>query len=145
VRIRVVPTASGKRAIQVVSKRYGVVTVHKHIGTYTTPSEKSHLYKKAKAYIAETTRQGNLLDILSSCRPSDVAITESRPLFVYQLLSSIYDKLGLSAYPDPLIKDLVIARIYRPTSKRETREILSDLFGHKWSLITIYRHLEKGI
>ncbi len=144
-RIRVVSTASGKRAIQVVSKRYGVLTVHKHIGTYATASEKSQLYKKAKAYIAETTRQGNLLDILSSCRPSDVAITESRPLFVYQLLSSIYDKLGLSAYPDPLIKDLVIARIYRPTSKRETREILSDLFDHKWSLITIYRHLKKGI
>jgi len=145
VRIRVVPTGSGKYAVQVVSKRYGTLTVHKHIGTFTDASEKSQLYKKAKEFITEVTHQGNLLDLLSSCRPSDIAITESRPLLVYQLLSTIYDKLGLSAYPDPLIKDLVIARIYSPASKRETREILADLFDREWSLITIYRHLKKGI
>ena len=46
---------------------------------------------------------------------------------------------------DALIKDLVIARIYSPASKRETREILADLFNREWSLITIYRHLKKGI
>jgi hypothetical protein len=144
-RIRVVPTASNRNAVQVVSKRDGRLTVHKHIGTYSTTSEKAELFKLARAYIAETTHQGNLLDILSSWRPSDVAITESRPLFVYQLLSSVYDKLGLTKYPDPMIKDLVIARIYRPASKRETQEILSDLFGNQWPLITIYRHLKKGI
>jgi transposase len=145
VRIRVVPTASGKYAVQVVSKRYGIVTVHKHIGTFSDVSGKSQLYKKAKEFIAEATHQGNLLDLLSSCRPADVVITESRPLLVYQLLSAIYDKLGLNTYPDLLIKDLVIARIYSPASKRETREILADLFNRQWSLITIYRHLKKGI
>jgi len=145
VRIRVIPTGSGKYAVQVVSKRYGILTVHKHIGTFSDTSEKSQLYTKAKEFITEVTHQGNLLNLLSSCRPSDVAITESRPLLVYQLLSTIYDKLGLSAYPDPLIKDLVIARIYSPASKRETREILADLFNREWSLITIYRHLKKGI
>ena len=144
-RIRVVPTASGKYAVQVVSKRYGIVTVHKHIGTFSDVSGKSQLYKKAKEFIAEATHQGNLLDLLSSCRPADVVITESRPLLVYQLLSAIYDKLGLNTYPDLLIKDLVIARIYSPASKRETREILADLFNRQWSLITIYRHLKKGI
>lgn len=144
-RIRVVPTASGKHAVQVVSKHHGILTVQKHIGTYANNSERIQLYEKAKAYIAETTHQGNLLDLLSSCRPSDVAITESRPLFLYKLLAGVYDKLGLSTYPDILIKDLVIARIYSPASKRETREILADLFDRKWSLITIYRHLKKGI
>ena len=144
-RIRVVPTASGKHAVQVVSKYHGVLTVHKHIGTYANASGKSQLCRKAKAYIAERTHQGNLLDLLSSCRPSDVAISESRPLFIYQLLSRVYDKLGFSVYPDTLIKDLVIARIYSPASKRESREILADLFDRKWSLITIYRHLKKGL
>jgi hypothetical protein len=137
VRIRVVPTASGKYAVRAVSKRYGILTVHKHIGTFSDVSGKSQLYKKAKEFIAEATHQGNLLDLLSSCRPSDVVITESRPLLVYQLLSTIYDKPGLNTYPDPLIKDLVIARIYSPASKRETREILADLFNRQWSLITI--------
>lgn len=144
-RIRIVPTASGNHAVQVVSKRYGVLTVHKHIGTYSNTSEKAQLYKQAKAYIAQATHQGNLLEILSSWRPSEMAITESRPLLVYQLLSRVYDKLGLDTYPDPLIKDLVIARISNPASKRETREILADLFDRPWSLITIYRHLKKAI
>ena len=145
-RIRVVPTASGKYAVQVVSKRHGVLSVHKHIGSYGDASERSILYEKAKAYIAETTGQGNLLDLLSSCRPSDVAISENRPLFVYRILSATYDKLGLGAYADPLIKDLVIvARIFRPASKREIQEILSDLFDRQWSLVTIYRRLKRAI
>lgn len=144
-RIRVVSTASKKHAVQVVSKRYGKLTIHKHIGTYSNTSEKDRLYKEAKVFIAETTRQGNLLELLSSWRPFEVAITESRPLLVYELLSGVYDKLGLNAYRDSLIKDLVIARIYRPASKRETHEILSDLFGNQWPLVTIYRHLKKGI
>ena len=144
-RIRVVPTASDNYVVQVVSKHSGKLTVHKHIGTYTNASEKAQLYKQAKDYIAETTRQGNLLDLLYSCRPSDISITESRPLLIYQILSRVYEKLGLSIYPDPLIKDLVIARIYSPASKRETHEILSDLFDRPWPLITIYRHLKKSI
>lgn len=144
-RIRIVPTASGKYALQVVSKRHGVLTVHKHIGSYADASERSLLYEKAKSYIEKTTGQGNLLDLLSSCRPSDVAISENRQLFLYQILSTIYDKLGLSAYADPLVKDLVIARIFRPASKRETQEILSDLFNRHWSLVTIYRHLKRAI
>jgi transposase len=57
----------------------------------------------------------------------------------------MYDKLGLSAYADPLIKDLVIARVFRPASKRETQEILSDLFDRQWSLVTIYRRLKKAV
>lgn len=144
-RIRVVPTASGKHAIQVVSKRHSVLIVHKHIGSYSNTSERSVLYEKAKAYIAETTGQGSLLDLLSSCRPSDVAISENRPLFIYRILSATYDKLGLNTYADPLIKDLVIARIFRPASKRGTQEILADLFNRQWSLVTIYRHLKKAI
>ena len=144
-RTRIVPTSSGKKAIQVVSKRYGKVTIHKHIGTYSTPEEKAQLLEKAQKFITQTTGQGSLLDLLSTFRPSDIAVSENRPLFVYSLLSSIYDKLGLNIYPDSLIKDLVIARIYQPASKREIQEILSDSFGKNWALITIYRHLKKGM
>lgn len=144
-RVRIVPTASGKHAVQVVSKYRGRLTVHKHIGSFANDAEKSQLYKKAETFISKITGQTNLLDLVSSFRPSDITVSENRPLFVYQLLSTIYDKLGFSKYSDLLIKDLVIARIYAPSSKRETKEILVDLFNRKWSLITIYRHLRKGI
>ena len=60
-------------------------------------------------------------------------------------MGRIYDKLGFSKYGDSLIRDLVIARIYSPSSKRETREVLEDLFNYKYSLKTIYRHLKKSL
>lgn len=144
-RTRIVPTASGKKAIQVVSKHYGRLTVHKHIGTYATEEEKSQLLGKAHDFIAETTGQISLLDLLSAFRPSEVEITEQHPIFLYQLLSAVYDKLGFDKYPDLLIKDLVIARVWAPSSKRETREILAEDFGKNWRLLTIYRHLKKAI
>lgn len=144
-RTRIVPTASGKKAVQVVSKHHGRLTVHKHIGTFQNPEEKFQLLRKAQSFIAETTSQLNLLDVLSTFRPSEIKITENRPLFLYQLLSSIYDKLGFGKCSDLLIKDLVIARLFAPASKRETREILSESFGRNWSLITIYRHLKTSL
>lgn len=144
-RTRIVPTGSGKKAVQVVSKRYGRLTVHKHIGTFGSQEEKLQLLGKAQSFIAETTGQVSLLDVLSTFRPSEIKITENRPLFLYQLLSSIYDKLGFGKCSDLLIKDLVIARIWAPASKRETREILSESFGRNWSLITIYRHLKVSL
>lgn len=144
-RIRIVSTASGKRAVQVVSKRYGEFIVHKHIGTYNNLAEKSALYEKAETFIQKSTGQQNLLDFFSSFKISDIAITDSKPLFVYHFLSAAYDKLGLNAYPDQIIKDLVVARIHSPNSKRATRDCLKDLFGKKYALKTIYRHLKESI
>lgn len=145
-RIRTVPTASGKHAVQVVSKNYGKVTVHKHIGSFSTHEERSVLIDKADAYIRQITGQLSLMEVISPAfHPSEIAVSQNRPLFVYRFLSSAYDKLGFNTLPDELIKDLVIARIYAPSSKRETREILSELFDRHWSLTTIYRHVKKGM
>lgn len=144
-RVRVAPTASGKKAIQVVSKRYGRLTVHKHIGTYSTPEQKALLLEKAREFITQTTGQTSLLDVLSTFKPSDVEVSENRPLFVYDLLSRIYNQLGLLNYPDVLVKDLIIARIFKPASKLETIEILAEEFGKDYALKTVYRHLKKGM
>lgn len=144
-RIRIVPTASGKHALQVVSKRDGKVTVHKHIGTFSTPEAKASLVTKAEKFIKEHTGQSDFFALVTSHRPFDMAITQSRPLFVYELLARVYDKLGLNNYPDELIKDLVIARVYQPASKLETSDILSDLFGRRYAIKTVYRHLKNGL
>ncbi len=142
-RIRIVPTASGKKAIQVVSKHYGKVKVHKHIGSYATDEEKILLLSQAETFIRQG--QTNLFESLATFRPIDIAVSENRPLFIYQLLSTIYDKLGLNSFPDTLIKDLIIARVYQPASKLETSDILSDLFGKEYAIKTVYRHVKKGL
>jgi len=144
-RTRIVPTASGKKAIQVVSKLYGKVTVHKHIGTFSTPEQKAQLLKEAEKFILNTTGQTNFFDLLSSVRPFEITITSSKPKFLYELLSGVYGKLGLGNYPDLVIEDLVIARLYQPASKLETIEILTDSFSKDYTLKTVYRHLKKGM
>lgn len=70
---------------------------------------------------------------------------QNRPLFVYELLSRVYDKLGLSTYPDLLIKDLIIARIYHPASKLKLQEALYESFGRFYGKRTMYRHLKESL
>ena len=144
-RIRVIKTGSRKQAIQVVSKRNGKVTIHKHIGSYGNSEEKILLEQKAKKYIKEQTGQISFNDWLKYENPTEIEITDSKPLFVYDLLKRIYDKLGFNCCVDDVIRDIIISRVYKPASKKETQEILLVDFGRNYSLKTIYRHLKKCI
>jgi transposase len=147
VRIRTVKTSSGSFAIQVVSKRQSKLTVHKHIGSYKTDSEKSILLFKAKVFI--DTHDNIQTDLFKKqsmfSNLSDVKITQSQSLFLYRLLSRVYDTLGLNIFIDEVVRDLIVTRVYKPVSKRETIDILEDSFGKTYSLKTIYRHLKQAI
>lgn len=148
-RIRTVVTGSGKHAVQIVSKRDGKVTVHAHIGTYTTDAQKALLFQKARTYIDEhdSTQQSLFPESSSpsfSASFSDMAILQSQPLFLYHLLSRAYDHIGLNRYDDPLMKDLVIMRIYHPSSKHDTVDMLERTFGISYSIKTVYRHLKQA-
>lgn len=146
-RIRIVKTSSGKHAMQVVSKKHGELTLHKHIGSYKTENEKSLLLFKAKAFIDshDNIQQDLFEKQLPFLQPSDIKITQSQPLFLYRLLCKAYDTLGLNSFSDEVIKDLVIARVYSPVSKRETAEVLEDSFGKNYSVKTLYRHLKTAV
>src|SRR3989344_8827388 len=134
-RVRIVPLKSGKKAIQVVSKRWGKLTVHKHLGTFTTEGQKQVLLGKAREYIKCQTGQTELFAPPEYLQLKNVVITQSRPLFLYRLLCRIYTYIGLDKCEDSLLRDLIVARIYQPSSKRETQEVLADLFGINYSLI----------
>ena len=74
-RIREIKTGSGKRAIQVVSKRYGRLTVHKHIGTFASLEQKTKLYEQAQNYIQNISGQTNIFSLLNTINFSDIKIT----------------------------------------------------------------------
>lgn len=141
-RMRSVKTSSGKYALQVVSKTGDKLTVHKHIGSYLTDFEKQRLYLKAREYIEKESGQVSLLGLIPKTDFSEIVITKSKPLFAYRFLSGIYHTLGFDGYADEVLKDLIIARIFSPSSKNEARELLLDLFEKRYSLKTIYRHLK---
>lgn len=145
-RTRIVPTGSGKQAVQVVSQVGKKLTVIKHIGSFATDKEKGVLQNKAQEYIQSLTGQQNALDYLSEQQFFDqIEITSSQPLFAYQLFAGLYDKLGFNSYEDGLIKDLVVARLYRPSSKLAAQEILSDSFNINYSIRTVYRHMSRAL
>ena len=144
-RIREIKTGSGKRAIQVVSKRDGRLTVHKHIGTFASLEQKTKLYEQAQNYIQNISGQTNIFSLLNTINFSDIKITESKPLFTYQMLSEVYFKIGFNKFEDPVLKDLIIARVCYPTSKLETQEILAEFFGKNYGINTLYRHLKKAM
>ena len=146
-RIREVKTASGKYAVQIVSKRYGKLKVHRHIGSYGKDDKlkKQELCLQARTFIKDALRLISFEDYSSAASLKDIKITQSQPLLAYRLLAGCYDHLGFNQYEDQVIKDLVIARIYRPVSKLATQEDLHELFGRKYSLKTIYRHLNKAL
>lgn len=145
-RIRTVKTSSGKYALQVVSKHCGKLTVHKHIGSYQTEQEKVRLIFEANLFIRDHDNiQQNIFDTEPYIRPEDIKITQSKPLFLYCLLCRIYDKMGFKILSDGVIRDLIVARIYSPVSKKETAEILEDAFDRHYSLKTVYRHLKAAI
>jgi len=146
VRIRTVKTASKKYAIQVVSKHNGKLTVHKHIGSYKTETEKEHLLFQANSYIKDHDNiQQSIFDKKPSIHPEDIKITQSKPLFLYHLLCGIYDRLGFNILSDGVIRDLIVTRVYSPVSKKETAEVLTDAFDRHYSLKTVYRHLKAAI
>lgn len=139
------PIYHGRHTVQVVSKNYGKLKLHKHIGTFTTKEEKQKLLKEAREYIDSQTGQQDLFAPPEYLQLKNVKITQSQPLLLYRLLSRVYNILGFNKCSDLLIKNLIIARVYQPSSKRGTQEVLYDLFGVKYSLITIYRHLKTAI
>lgn len=141
-RIRKIKTGSGKYALQVVSKVGGILKVHKHIGSYSSEVDGKSLYSKARNYIEDKSGQVSLFEGTSGFDFSDLVITNSKPLFAYKFLSGIYCKLGFDEYGDDVLKDLIIARIFFPSSKNEARNFLQDSFERKYSLKTIYRHLK---
>lgn len=141
-RVRKIKTGSGKYALQVVSGVSGNLKIHKHVGSYSTEVEMENLYLKARNYIEAESGQTGLFEGVSKLDFSEMAILESKPLFAYKFLDGIYSRLGFDEYKDSVLKDLIIARIFAPSSKQETRDFLFESFEKRYSLKTIYRHLK---
>lgn len=145
-KVRIVKTPSGKFGVQVVTRCGKNFILHKQIGSAKTEEEKQQLVSQAQEYILTNDPQQNFFagkEVFFHL--DEITITRSQPLFLYRLLCSIYNRLGFNTFSDPVIRDLIVARIYRPVSKLEIVDILEDSFGCRYSLKTVYRHLKKAV
>lgn len=146
---RTVRQTSGYTAVQVVKKVGRTNALVRHMGTARSPRELSQLKEEAARFIASQRIASGVLSLFDSrFSRSELELQLERMRFthvydtvVYRFLSFFYRKIGFEAVGNELFRDLVIARIVEPASKRKTRDILEHRFGKTYALTTIYRTL----
>ncbi len=147
--VRKAANKSGNTSVQVVKKVKRKNKVLKHLGTARTPLELAHLVKAGQEYIKRQRIDSGIISLFDSRfeKPAlekllaKLSFTQSLETATYQFLKYFYQAIGFNKLGDPCFQDLVIARIIKPSSKRQTREFLEFRLGKKYSLTKIYRTL----
>lgn len=141
-RIRTIKTGSGARAVQVIYYLNRKRVIYKHIGSAKTDSELETMLVVAQDFIdnyAPTlpfeieTKFDNLL-YLDKADFLGVYYT-----YLYEILSAIIKKVGLSGINKQFLLDLVIMRILDPSSKLRSIELLETCIGIKHSRKSFYK------
>ena len=132
--IRVIETASGASAVQVVYYRNRKRVVFKHIGSAKSSQELDSLKLVAQEVINrfspeislfEEVKLDNLL-YLDKCEFLGVYST-----FIYEVISGLISQIGLDRIKKQLLLDLAAIRVVEPASKLRSIELLETYFGIK--------------
>lgn len=145
-RIRLVKTASGSVAVQVVDYRGKRAIIRKHIGSAKTKEDLLLLKEMARQWINESSGQQSLLPKETK---DTVLLRKYKYLgFRYGLLEEIIRGVfntvrldNLEGKTGRMFLYLVLIRIVEPASKRQSQRLLSTLFNIHYDLTTIYRSL----
>lgn len=146
-RIRVVPTASGAKAVQVIWRYRDNKPVLDHIGSAHGDEELALLEAQAQRLIdqhqPELPFDGHRVGIGSDQAP--LPITGERAGYLIDAFKTVYDGLGFKAATggDEVFKHLVLARICHPGSKLDSIETLAEIGITSASYATIKRRLPR--
>lgn len=146
-KIRIIKTGSGARAIQVVKYKNGNRIILKHIGTAHSVEEESELRLLAEEWMKSYTGQlsisidenPNQFFHLSYCSFLGVQYN-----FFYEQINLLHKEFGFTILPK-LLQDLVVIRIFEPASKLRSIELLEHYFGVSHSRKSYYKIAPKCI
>lgn len=144
--VRTVTTASGARAVQVVEYRKRMVHVCKHIGSAHSERELKQLQSVAQAWILVHPPQPQLFSTptnASQFLQNEYEYRGVRFAYAYEFLYGLCKHLGICALGDRILTDLVIMRIFEPSSKLRSLALLVKYFGIEHREDTLYRHLRQ--
>ena len=131
-KIRVVKTGSGAKAVQVVSYQDNKRIILKHFGSSHSELELEKLSTLARDWIHSFAGQlslfpeRNLNSFLSLDHSTFLGVYYS---FFYNLIGVVQSKIGLDTIGQSLLHDLVAIRIFEPASKLRSIELLETYFG----------------
>jgi hypothetical protein len=145
--IRTTKTGSHATAVQVVTYSSGKTVLIKHIGSASDAGELALLKHQAEDFVEKFTGQQSLFT--SSDNKQENKIIQSRYArsvgFKYGLLRQLFSHLfHLFTFDDlhePLLNDLVMARVVNPSSKLAAITYLSEMFDISYSETHMYRQV----
>ncbi len=139
---------SGSTCIQVISKSDGYRVV-KTMGSASEPEAIERLVEQGKQFLARNSGQYSifpgdphdnavLLDFAQRLKNASI-----RTVGPELILGRLFDEIGFGVIPEPLFRDIVIARLAYPTSKLKTVDYLYRYQGKTASPSSIYRFLDR--
>lgn len=145
-KIRTTKTNSGSTAVQIVNYVKRKTNVLKHIGSANNPTELAILKNKARDWILNEQNRNSLFRVNfneedtfnKTYKYHNVKLT-----FAHEFLGKIYDKFNFHEHTNKLIKNLTIAQILEPGSKRGNALFLEEKMGIKLHLTNIYEWIIK--
>src|SRR3972149_1846000 len=148
-RIRKVKTASGKTAIQVVSREglFRRTKILKHFGSASNKTEIDNLLVLAQKFLVEQEKTMPLFPELFEPPKYDLVSRQhikaksGKHMFAYEFLDKYYKLNGFESLNNKLLKDLVIMRIIEPCSKLRSISLLSKYFGVVYPKNSLYLRL----
>lgn len=142
-------TASGARAVQVVTYRDRKVVVLKHIGSANSEEELTLLDYEAQVWISKYAQQTSIFPSALPHAPKPTFLTELlgkqfigiKYSLTYEVFCSVYEHLGYATIDNSLFRDLCIMRLVEPASKVRSLELLRRYFCLAYSERSLYRAL----
>lgn len=131
-KIRVVKTASKAKAVQVVRYQNNRRIIVKHFGSCHTDKQLNEMLLVAQEWINDFAGQ---LSMFPDDNPNSILHVNHCTFlgvhytFFYDLIGSIQQQIGFEGLCHPMLNDLVTMRIFEPTSKLRSLELLESYFG----------------
>jgi len=146
--IRKKPNKSGSVSVQVVDKTRGYRVVET-IGSARDPEEIVRLVALGEQFIRRQSKQYDLfpedqrdnasvLDFVQTLGNASIRTVGPELIF-----GRLFDEIGFNVIPEPLFRDIVVARLVYPVSKLKTVDYLYRYQGKTVSSDSIYLFLDR--
>ena len=139
---------AGATKVQIAERRGGRNLILEHVGTARSEAELAVLMAEARRRLRpgqETLALGDVAVEQATGLPERPGvITGKRSALLWQVLTSVYARLGFHTVEDAAFAQLVLARIIEPTSKADSLRVLDEIGVEHASLRTMFRSLQRA-
>jgi hypothetical protein len=145
--VRKSPGRPGSTKVQIAERRAGRDVVLEHVGTARSEAELAVLMAEARRRLRPGQQALDLA--VGAEEPAGLSgrpavITGKRSAVLWQVLTSVYARLGFDVVDDLAFQQLVLARIVEPTSTADSVRVLEEIGVAPVALRTMFRSLKRA-